>query len=180
MSFGDIHIEFENSPIKTRFIKPVKLRVCGKDLEASAGAEMELLYWIAMKLFEAGLAKPADSMRMDLIQLSKIHWRETVPATRQISAVGRDFYFKMREYLSELRAASRADGSKLMELEKAMGLFEEILNCRIRKILSIAAAGAESEEALKNLTPEERLLLEDVRSGVMAWKGFAALGGDAK
>ncbi len=180
MSFGDIHIEFENSPIKMRLLKPVKLRVCGGDLEASAGAEIEVLYWISRKLSEAGLAKPADSARMDLIQLSKIHWRETIPATRQISAVGKDFYFKMKEYLSNLRAASKADGSKLMELEKAMGLFEEILNCRIRKILSIASAGAESEEALKNLTPEERLLLEGVRSVIMAWKGFAALEGDAR
>jgi len=137
-----------------------------------------VLYWMALKLSEAGLAKPADSARMDLIQLSKIHWRETVPATRQIAAVGKDFYFKAKEYISELRAASKADGSKLIELEKAMGLLQEILNCRIRKILSIAAAGAESEEALKNLTPEERLLLDSVRSKVMDWKGFATLAGD--
>jgi len=179
MSFGDVHIEFENSTVKVRAVKPIKLRVCGRDLEANAGSEIEVLYWIALKLSEAGLAKPADQAKMDLIQLSKIHWRETVPVTRQISAIGKDFYFKVREYLLDLRAMSSTDGAKLIELQKAMGLFEEILNCRIRKILSIAAAGAESEEVLKNLTPEERILLDGVSSEVGAWKGFAALAGEA-
>jgi|YelNatPaOPRAMG01_1025707.scaffolds.fasta_scaffold76831_1 hypothetical protein len=180
MGFQDIHTEFENSPIKVRLLKPIKVRVCGRDLEAGAGAEVEVLHWIAAKLSEAGMAKPIDSERMDLVQLSKIHWKETVPATRHVSAVGKDFYFKAREYLSSLRAASKADGSKLMELEKAVGLFEEILNCRIRKILSIAASGAESDEALRNLTPEERLLLEGLRSEITAWREFASPAGEGR
>jgi DNA replication initiation complex subunit (GINS family) len=72
--------------------------------------------------------------------------------------------------LADLRAQSRSDPSKGRDFEKAVQLSKDISNCRIRKIVSLAAAPAQTEDVLTNLAGEERSLYRSLSRIVIEWR----------
>jgi DNA replication initiation complex subunit (GINS family) len=58
----------------------------------------------------------------------------------------------------------------LRELERTETLVRDIVNVRIRKIVSLAASPTPSEELLQGLTREERVLYSILNKTIEEWK----------
>jgi len=80
-----------------------------------------------------------------------------------------DFYPKLRRCLSDLKRDARAP-EKMLENEKAKQLTRDIVSSRLRKIVSMASAPAQTEQTLKNLTAEERFLYDKLYTLVNEWR----------
>jgi hypothetical protein len=171
-SLHDIDFEIANSPIKIILLKDVEEFPFLKDRFGSlrAGQETEIPFWVAEELVKAGIAKFREEDLLTLSALSKIHWRETLPSSRQIPALPRIFFFLLRRFLRNLRNESRNDSLKSRDLEKAESLSQDIVNCRVRKIVSLAAGPAISDDLLRSLTEEERVLYTHIGSLISRWK----------
>jgi len=172
MSVEDIDFDFENSQIRivvTREL-PESVPRMGKLSSAKVGQEVEVPYWAARELVHNGYARFREEDTLNYSSLSKIHWRETIPSSRQLPSLQGNFYCLLRRHLGDLRDSSRQDPAKLRELEKTENLARDIVNCRIRKIDSLAASPMPSEEIIKALTHEERVLYSILNRTIEEWK----------
>lgn len=172
MTVDDIDFDFENSQTRivlTREIPETTPRMA-KLSSARVGQEIEVPYWTARDLVELGYARFREEDVLNYNSLSKIHWRETIPASRQLPSLQSTFYCILRRHVSELRQMSRQDQVKLRELERTESLVRDIVNCRIRKIVSIAASPTPSEELIQGLTYEERVLYSILNKTIEEWK----------
>jgi DNA replication initiation complex subunit (GINS family) len=59
---------------------------------------------------------------------------------------------------------------KMREYERAGHLGKDIVSSRLKKIVSLASASAQSESGLRNLAGEERFLYEKLFRVVNQWK----------
>jgi DNA replication initiation complex subunit (GINS family) len=134
------------------------------------GQEVEVPYWTARELVQLGYARFREEDVLNYNTLSKIHWRETIPASRQLPALQANFYCLLRRHVTDLQELSRQDQVKLRELEKTESLVRDIVNCRIRKIVSLAASPTPSEELIQVLTYEERILYLILNKTIVDWK----------
>jgi hypothetical protein len=171
MTVDDIDFDFENSQIRvvvTREIPETPRLI--KLSSAKVGQEIEVPYWTARELVQLGFARFREEDTLDYNALSKIHWRETIPASRQLPALQPSFYCLLRRHLLQLNQLSRHDQVKLRELERTESLVHDIVNVRIRKIVSLAASPTPSEELLQGLTREERALYSVLNKTIEEWK----------
>ncbi len=168
----EVDFEFENGPVKiiaTKDSPEIKFNdITLGPLER--GQEVELSFWIAEELVKSGLAKFRDEDALDMTKLSKIHWRETIPTSRQIPRIPENFYFILRRFLKEMREECKEDSSKIARYEKALSLSKDIVNCRVRKIISLAAISAGTTEMTKNMAAEEVALYGRLSAILNDWK----------
>lgn len=163
---------FENSPVKVianRNCQEIKLAglTVGPFVE---GNEYEVLYWVARELEKFGVVRFRGEELIDSTKLYKIHWKERVQTAGQISELPKDFYPKLRRYLEELKAETAKHSDKIREYEKAKQLALDILNLRLKKVVSLASGPAQTGNILRNLTAEERLLYEQIYKFINGWK----------
>jgi len=167
----NLDFSFENS-----LIKIVANRNC-PEIELAGlkvgpfeeGNEYEIRYWIARELIKSGIARFREEM-LDAAKLYKIQWKERVQTTRQISKLPEDFYPKLRRYLVELKEEIIKKPEKMREYEKVRQLTQDIINSRLKKIVSLASAPAQTEQILKNFTREERFLYEEIYKLISEWR----------
>jgi len=171
-TFDDYDLDFQNRTVKIIVVRESgEINAGGKTFGPfRAGQEIEAPRWVADELVRSGIAKWRDEDRLDLTTLSKMHWRETIPTARQIPAIGEDFYPMLRSLLVDLKAQSRSDPAKGRDFEKAAHLSKDIVNCRIRKIVSLAASPAQTENALASLANEERGLYLTLSKIITEWR----------
>ena len=172
LTVDDIDFDFENSQIRiilTREIPDLSPKL-SRTLSAKIGQEVEVPYWTARELVQLGYARFREEDVLNYNSLSKIHWRETIPASRQLPALQPNFYCLLRRHVSDLKDLSKRDQTKLRELERTESLVRDIVNCRIRKIVSLAASPTPSEELIQGLTYEERSLYTILNKTIMEWK----------
>jgi DNA replication initiation complex subunit (GINS family) len=81
-----------------------------------------------------------------------------------------DFYPKLRRYLAKLKGDSAKVPEKLLEYEKSRHLTQDVVNSRLKKIVSLASAPPQTEQTLKNFTSEERALYERLHKLISEWK----------
>jgi len=171
MTVDDIDFDFENSDVRVILTREVpETPRLTKLTSAKVGQEITVPYWAAKELVQLGFAKFREEDMLDFNSLSKIHWRETIPASRQLPALQSSFYCMLRRHLVELRQQARQDQVKLRELERTETLVRDIVNVRVRKIVSLAASPTPSEELLQGLTFEERALYSVLNKTIEAWK----------
>lgn len=168
----DIDFSFTNSPVKIVILRdaPELTKFHQKGEPFKAGQETEVPYWVAKTLVATGVAKFRDEDSLTLQSLSKIHWRETIPSSRQLPQLQPDFYCHLRRFLVQLHAETRKDVSRVKDFEKAEGLSKDIVNVRTKKIVSLAAAPTPSEEIINSLTLEERALYWKLNEIVNEWQ----------
>ncbi|OFX15585.1 hypothetical protein A3K71_03680 [archaeon RBG_16_50_20] len=172
MTVEDIDFDFENSQIRvvlTREIPESTARLT-KLSSVKVGQEIEISYWTARELVQLGFARFREEDVLNYNSLSKIHWRETIPASRQIPSLQPNFYCMLRRHMAGLQELSKQDQVKLRELERTESLVRDIVNCRIRKIVSLAASPTPSEELISGLTYEERVLYSILNKTIDEWK----------
>jgi hypothetical protein len=171
-SVADVDFDFQNLPVRivlTREI-PFSHPATERLQSVKIGQEAEVPYWAADELVSAGFAKYRDDDVLDLPKLSKTHWKETIPSSTQLPSLQAEFYCMLRRFLTRLKIEGKQDTSKLREYEKADNLSRDIINCRLRKIASFAAAPGPSSDLLKNMTSEEQALYKELRSAIGEWK----------
>jgi len=168
----DIDFDFKNTPVKIVVIRDSPELIVGEKSigPLKSGQDIETPYWISEELVRSGIAKFRDEDRLGLAALSKVHWKETIPTSRQIPQLPEKFYSMLRRFLLELEADTRSDQTKSKDLEKAIGLSKDIVSCRARKIVSLAAAPLQTESLIQNLTSEERALYMRLSDIINDWK----------
>jgi DNA replication factor GINS len=171
MSVDDVDFDFENSQFRVVVTRelPETARMA-KLSSTKVGQEVEVPYWTAKELVQLGYARFREEDVLNYNSLSKIHWRETIPASRQLPALQANFYCLLRRHLAELHQKSKQDQVKLRELERSESLVRDIVNCRLRKIVSIAASPTPSEELIQGLSYEERVLYSTLNETIENWK----------
>ena len=165
-------IEFENWASRVNFLKDYpETRIADRVLGPyRMGQEVELPLWIAQHLAEMGYAKFRDDEQLTLNTLSTTHYKETLPAAKQVPRLSRSFYFHVRRLIRNLRSQELKDRAKGRDLDKAQALARDIVAIRVKKIVSLAASGEQATELTSNLTAEEQALYEKVREAVDSWK----------
>jgi hypothetical protein len=163
---------FENSPFKiiaNRTCPEIKLGGLGVG-PFDEGNEYEVYYWVALELEKFGIAHFREEEQVDAAKLNKIQWTERIQSPGQISRLPENFYPKVRRYLTKLKAEIVRDPEKMREYERARQLAQDIINSRLKKIISIASAPAQTESALRNLADEEKFLYEKLFKLISQWK----------
>jgi DNA replication initiation complex subunit (GINS family) len=59
---------------------------------------------------------------------------------------------------------------KMRDYEKAMRISHDIINLRLKKIVSLASSPAQTNQILGNLTKEERLVYERLYRIISKWR----------
>ena len=163
---------FENSLVKiiaNRSCPEIKLGGLGVG-PFDEGNEYEVYYWVALELEKFGIAHFREEEQVDATKLNKIQWTERIQSPGQISRLPENFYPKVRRYLTKLRAEIVRDPEKMREHERVRQLAQDIINSRLKKIISIASAPAQTESALRNLADEEKFLYEKLFKLISQWK----------
>jgi len=171
-SVKDIDFEFENSPVKIVVDKEFpEMKIVGETIGSlDKGTEVEVKYWVALELVRAGFAHFHETESLSLTLLQKIQWKETVQPGRQLSAIPENLYPKIRRYINELKLKSTKDTSYLNEVNKALRLAQDIVNCRLRKIVGLAASSGQTDVTLQNLCREERILYNSLHTVISKWR----------
>jgi hypothetical protein len=167
---SDFH--FENSLVRiiaNRNCPEIKL--VGLDIgPLEEGNEYEVHHWIALELEKSGVAHFREEEQLDGAKLNKIQWTERVQTPGQISKLPEDFYPKLRRCLAELKQEVGKNPEKMREYERVRHLTQDIVNSRLKKIVSIASGPAQTENTLRNLTGEEKFLHEQLYKLINQWK----------
>lgn len=169
-------IEFSDFVFENNFVTVVAIKSLPRiDLVGFSvgpfeeGLEYEVRLWVARELEKDKIVKIKED-GLDAAKMYKIQWTERIQALGQLSALPENFYPKVRRVISDLKQASKMSPEKLREYEYVQNLAQDIVNCRLRKIISLATILPVESQAVKNLTPEERDLYEKIRRIVIDWR----------
>jgi len=171
-SIKDADFIFKNTPVKivvNRNCPEIKLAGL-KVGPYQEGKEYEVKFWIAQELKRAGIARFREEELLDLMKLNKIHWKERVQSSQQVAALPEDFYPRLRRYLDELKSGAIKKPEKMRDYEKARRLSRDIINLRLKKIVSLASSPAQTNQILGNLTREERVVYERLYGIISEWR----------
>ncbi|XHH08064.1 MAG: hypothetical protein ACFCUE_10880 [Candidatus Bathyarchaeia archaeon] len=133
------------------------------------GNEYQVYYWIAKELQTAGIVHFREEEVLDAGKLYKIQWKEGVQIPGMISELPQDFYPKLRRYLA-FAESEAVQPEKIQEYHKAKALAKDITNSRLKKIVALSSASAQSDQVLKKLTPEERIIYDQLGTIISTWK----------
>jgi hypothetical protein len=134
------------------------------------GNEYEVYFWVAKELSKEGMAHFREDDILDATKLFKVQWKEGVQIPGQISELSGDFYPKIRRFIADLKDQSSKQSEKYQEYDRAKQLARDIVNSRLKKIVAISAAPAQSDQVLKKFTSEERLVYDQLVKIISEWK----------
>jgi hypothetical protein len=169
---GNLDFNFENSFVRVIANRnSPEIKLAGLDVGPfEEGNEYEVHRWVALELAKSGVAHFRQEEQLDAAKLNKIQWTERVQTPGQISKLPEDFYPKLRRCLAELKQEVAKNPEKMREYERVKQLTQDIVNSRLKKIVSIASAPAQTENTLRNLTGEEKFLHEQLYRFINQWK----------
>jgi hypothetical protein len=133
------------------------------------GNEYQVYYWIAKELQTAGIVHLRGEEILDGGRLYKVQWKEGVQIPGMISELPQEFYPKLRRYIT-FAEAEAVQPEKIQEYHKAKALAKDIINSRLKKIIALSAASAQSDQVLKKLTAEEKIIYEQLGEIISTWK----------
>jgi hypothetical protein len=168
-----LDFEFENSIVRVVANRNCpEIKLVGLNVGPfEEGNVYEVRFWVAQELEKAGIVRFREEEVLDAKKIYKVQWTERVQTPSQISKLPEDFYPKLRRYLAELNKASAKSPEKMREYEKSRQVIRDMVNARLKKIVSLATANfGQTEQILKNLTREERLIYERLHKLIRNWK----------
>lgn len=107
---------------------------------------------------------------MDLVSLNKIQWKEPIQVGMRLSTLPEYFYPRLRRFLAQLKEEAVRDASVAEKYSKAVRLAQDIIECRLKKIVNLAASPEQTEDILKTFSREEKILYDTLHSLVSEWK----------
>jgi hypothetical protein len=135
------------------------------------GNEYEIYYWIAEKLAEADIVHFREEAQFGASELYKVQWKERVQIAGQISALPEAFYPRLRRYLANLKKEiANGQPEKIKEYEKAAQLALDIVNSRLKKIIALSSVSIQTDQLLKKMAAEERVVYEELGKKVTNWR----------
>jgi len=134
------------------------------------GNEYEVYFWVAKELANSGMVHFREDDILDATKLFKVQWKEGVQIPGQISELPEDFYPKLRRYLVTIKEEISKQPEKINEYEKTKHLAKDIVNSRLKKIVSLSAGPSQTDQVLKKLTSEEKILYEQLVKLISRWK----------
>jgi len=169
----DVDFLYENSPVKIIINRNCpEIQLAGLKVGPfEEGREYDVKYWVAHELERAGIARIREEEQLDIKKLNNIHWKESgIVHARQLSTLENDFYPKLRRYLADLKKGAIGNPEKIREYEKVMRMSQDIVNVRLRKIVSLASSPEQTNQTLKDLATEERIIYERLHTIIKEWK----------
>jgi hypothetical protein len=133
------------------------------------GNEYQVYYWIAKELQSSGIVHIREEELLNGSKLYKVQWKEGVQIPGMISELPENFYPKLRRYLT-FAEAEAVQPEKIQEYHKVKALAKDIINSRLKKIISLSSASAQSDQVLKKLTTEEKSIYEQLGEIISTWK----------
>jgi len=160
ISIKDADLDFENSLVRITANRTCpEIKLAGLSVGPfDEGNDYEVCYWVAVELVKSGTARFHAEDQLDVAKLGKIQWMERVQTAGQMSKLPEGFYPRLRRYIAEARKGITNNPEKMREFERADQLTKDIVNSRVKKIVTFATAPIQTEDSLRNLTVEERLL----------------------
>lgn len=174
---GDLCFELENIPVRLVATKKIPgMETAGVLIEETdVNKEFTVNLWIAWELIEAGLARFADS-GLTIEEWTQIHYRERFLPVGQLSPLPTSFYWRAYFTFSRLIREVGSDATRISNLNRLRGMFRDILESRINKIVRLASA--EAATSSRDLQPEEVILYGELNALVSTWRGeMRKLGG---
>ena len=180
MSFGkedsissmmnDLKVESELSLVKVIAIDDIdETEIGGFKLEyKEAESKFDVPQWVASILVEKNLVKLAD-VGIDT-ELSTANNNEKMKGMFELSELKPEIYKRINFHLKNLRSRSNNDPVIFQESNKISTEFNDLINTRISKMVSIASLPETPDNIQKILTPEEYLLFNIVRSNIQEWR----------
>jgi hypothetical protein len=172
ISIRDADIDFENSLVRVTANRSCpEIKLAGLSVGPfDEGNDYEVCYWVAAELVRTGVARLHAEDQLDVAKLGKIQWMERVQTAGQTSKLPEGFYPKLRRYIAGARKGIANNPEKMREFERADQLTKDIVNSRVKKIVTFATAAVQTESTLRNLTVEERLLYEQIYQSINRWR----------
>ena len=172
LKLENLDFRFENSRVKVIANRNYpEMKLAGLSVGPfQEGNEYDVYHWIASELADAGVVHFREGDALDATKLYKVQWKERVQVAGQISELPEDFYPKLRRYLKHLKRDLSKQPEKIQGYQKAKHLADDIVNSRLKKIVTLSAGPTQSEQILKKLTVEERLVYMQLGKTVTQWR----------
>jgi hypothetical protein len=170
----DANFEYENRNVRVFALKDhpeinlVGLKI-GPFLE---GEEYEVKFWVAEELEKKGIIRFREDESLDPIKLYKIHWKERVQPATQLSPLSNDFYPSLRRFISRMKKDSDGTSEKMKDYDRSISLAQDIVNCRLKKIVSLSSSSLQTDQILRNLSKEERILYNNLYETINGWRSI--------
>ena len=165
----DLYFEFDNMPVRlmaTRNIPRIETAGILID-ETEAGQELTVNLWIAWELVEAALARFADN-GVGNEEWTQIHYRERFQPLGRPFPLPEKFYPRVHLTFSRLMKEARGDTTRLENLNRLRGMFRDILESRIDRVVKLASA--EAAASSRPLQPEEAALYGELHTLISSWR----------
>lgn len=168
----NVDFSFENSFVRVTANRSCpEIRLAGLNVGPfEEGNDYEVYYWVALELEKGGIARLREEDYLDSVKLNKVQWTERIQTSGQVSKLPEYVYPMLRRRLVELRKEISKDPEKIREYERFRHLAQDITNSRLRKIVAIASAPAQTENTLRNFTIEEKLLYDRLYRIIDKWR----------
>jgi len=172
MSIKDADFKFENTPVKIVASRNCpEIELAGLKVGSfEEGREYEVRFWVARELERAEIGRFREEELLDAVKLHKIHWKERVQSITQVSSLPENFYPKLRRYLASLKEKAVKNAEKMREYETTVKLSRDIVDVRLKKIVSLSSYSAKTSQVLENLTREERILHDRLHQIISGWR----------
>jgi hypothetical protein len=172
VTVDDARMDIESSFVNIRIIRDVpELFFSGNALgPLKEGQEIEVPRWMASEFVKYRMAKILSDKPLDAAELTKIHWRESIPGSRELPPLDYDFYHKLRDLVKDLTLREEYDSSNKSNVYRILTQAKDIITCRIRKILNLAAAPLPSGALLEKFALEERILYNKISYVIDEWR----------
>ena len=98
--------------------------------------------------------------------------RERIQKTPALSEIKDDFYFKLNTFLTNSKINLKQNPEFKNEHDKLYNSALDLVNIRIKKIVSLASLSTHPEDLTIKLTPEEQFLFNEIKSTIVQWRNL--------
>lgn len=160
-SLEDVCFAYENSTVRLIATRDIpRIETPGLVIEkTAANSELRVNLWVAWELVEAGLARFADE-GLKLDELIQAHYRERLQPLGQLSDLPDRFYARAYITFNQLSRGVKGEEARLAHLNRMRGMFRDILESRINKIVRLASSEVASPP--RELQSEEAQLFREL------------------
>ncbi|MCZ6613179.1 MAG: DNA replication complex GINS family protein [Thaumarchaeota archaeon] len=165
VSLRDEALKFGNQNIKLSLIKDIpSLKIGSVEVKESKVGEMiEVPRWASDILCNMGFGERENDMGVELFKALTL---ERIQPPTQLSGLPVNFYFKLQSYIQNFSTSS---ATKEADFEKVTNSARGIIALRISKLLCLAGLSSPPVD-VRSITPEEKILYDNVRGLVSHWK----------
>jgi len=169
-----LDFQFENSTVTVIANKNYpQIKLAGLTIgPLQEGNEYDLYYWVAKELADANIVHFRQDDVLDATKLYKLQWKERVQIAGQISGLPEDFYPKLRRYLrtAKNQITQQPEPAKVQDYQKIKQLANDIVNSRLKKIVTLSSGPTQIDQIIKNLTQEEKQIFNQLAKIIRNWR----------